>query len=196
MHTSNFLSSSIKQFQYYKSLGDKTFNQLKDEDLFFTSNSSSNSIAIIVNHLHGNMMSRWTNFLTEDGEKSWRTRDEEFENVIKTRNELLRKWEEGWSTLFNALDTINESNIDQEVYIRNMGHTIIEAIQRQLCHYAYHVGQIIYISKMIIDCKWKSLSIPKGGSKEYNASKFNTSKHKEHFTEEFLNEYHIPYEDD
>jgi len=182
----NFLQSTIKQFTYYKMLGDKTFVQLADEDLFWQSPSENNSIAIIVNHLHGNMQSRWTNFLTTDGEKDFRNRDQEFENLIKTRSELIAKWSEGWHTLFTALDSVDEENFGQLVYIRNQGHTIVEAINRQLAHYAYHVGQIVLIGQMRRGKDWQSLSIPKGNSKIYNEKKFGQEKHRGHFTDEFL----------
>ena len=182
----NYLESVIKQFQYYKLLGDKTFEQLDDEELFWQYNTGSNSIAIIVNHLWGNMKSRWTDFLTSDGEKEWRNRDLEFESVINSRAELLEKWEEGWSCLFDALRSINENNFDTVVYIRNQGHTIVEAVNRQLAHYAYHTGQIVFIGKMVKGENWRSLSIPKGKSSEFNIEKFAKGKHREHFTDEFI----------
>lgn len=184
----NYLESAHKQFEYYKMLGEKTFDQLEDQDLFWQYNEASNSIAIIVKHLWGNMLSRWTDFLTTDGEKEWRNREGEFEADIKTRTELNEKWNEGWGCVFDALDSINESNFDTTIYIRNMGHTIPEAINRQLAHYAYHIGQIVYIGRMIKDEEWQSLSIPKGKSKEYNAEKFSKPKRKEHFTDEFVDD--------
>lgn len=183
----NYLQSAIKQFEYYKSLGDKTFSQLTDDQLFWQYNQESNSIAIIVNHLSGNMLSRWTDFLTSDGEKDWRNREEEFQNIIYTKNELLENWHKGWNCLFTALNSLSEKDFDRIIYIRNQGHSVVEAINRQLCHYAYHVGQIVYIGKMIIDNNWKSLSIPKGNSVQYNQEKFSQSKEKRHFTDEFLN---------
>ncbi len=183
---SEYLQSVNKQFQYYKLLGEKTFSQLSDDQLFHKASEESNSIAIIVNHLSGNMLSRWTNFLSEDGEKSWRKRDKEFEDLIKTRNELRHTWEMGWNCLFDAMDSIDENNFDQEIYIRNQGHTITEAINRQLAHYAYHVGQIVFIGQMIKKGDWQSLSIPKGNSRIYNQEKFSKAKHKAHFTDEYL----------
>lgn len=175
-----------KQFEYYKLLGDLTFAQLKEQDLFWQYNPESNSIAIIVKHLWGNMLSRWTDFLTADGEKEWRDRDGEFEATIQTKEELIEKWNAGWECLFTALDSVNEDNADTTVYIRNMGHTITEAVNRQLAHYAYHVGQIVFIGRMIRGAEWQSLSIPKGDSKAYNAEKFSLEKRKAHFTDEFL----------
>jgi hypothetical protein len=132
------------------------------------------------------MLSRWTDFLTSDGEKTWRDRDGEFEADIKDRAELLAKWEAGWTCLFNALDTVNAENFDTTIYIRNMGHTIVEAVNRQMAHYAYHVGQMVYLGRMIQGENWESLSIPKGESKTYNKEKFAKSKRKAHFTDEFL----------
>lgn len=183
---SDFLSSVVRQFEYYKLLGDKTLVQLEDKDLFHQVNSESNSIAIIVNHLWGNMLSRWTNFLSSDGEKEWRKRDLEFEDVIKTREELLNRWEEGWDCLFNALNPLTEEDLSRIVYIRNQGHTVTEAINRQMGHYAYHVGQMIFLGKQLKGSDWESLSIPKGASKSYNQDKFAQEKKRSHFTDEFL----------
>jgi len=171
-----YLESAKKEFGYYKLLGEETFSQLTDEQLFIEATSESNSIATIVKHLRGNMLSRWTDFLTTDGEKEWRKRDEEFENDISTREELLQKWQEGWSCLFMALDSISDDDLSRVIYIRNQGHTILEAINRQLSHYPYHIGQIVFIGKMLSDKNWNSLSIPKGGSKEYNRDKFSNPK--------------------
>lgn len=182
----NYLESVRKQFEYYKMLGDKTIAQLDEKDLFWQYNEDSNSIAIIVKHIWGNMMSRWTDFLTSDGEKEWRNREAEFDADIKTKETLLEKWEAGWTCLFTALDAVNEENFETTIYIRNMGHTITEAINRQLAHYSYHVGQMVFLGKMIQGTNWKSLSIPRGQSATYNADKFSQPKRKEHFTKEFL----------
>jgi len=187
MSNLQYLLSAKKEFEYYKKLGEKTFAQLTDEQLFNQINSESNSIATIIKHLRGNMLSRWTDFLTTDGEKEWRKRDDEFENDISTRKELLVKWEEGWSCLFNALDSISDDDLSRIIYIRNQGHTILEAINRQLSHYPHHIGQIVFIGKMLSDKNWNSLSIPKGGSKEYNQDKFSKPKTNQHFTDELRN---------
>ena len=186
--TNDYLKSTIKQFEYYKMLGEKTFAQLTDEELFWQYNEESNSIATIVKHLWGNMLSRWTDFLTTDGEKEWRKREAEFDNDIADRTELLAKWNEGWACLLNAIHPLTENDLTKEIFIRNQGHTIAEAINRQLAHYPYHVGQIVFIGKMLCNDKWASLSIPKGESTEYNADKFSKPKHKQHFTDEFINE--------
>jgi hypothetical protein len=177
-----YLESVKKQFEYYKMLGEKTFEQIPEEKLFWQLNEESNSISMIVKHLNGNMLSRWTDFLTSDGEKEWRKRDEEFDNDIKTKIELLSKWNEGWECLFNAINALTEKDLENEIYIRNMGHSISEAINRQLAHYPYHIGQIVFIGKIIQNKDWNSLSIPKGKSKEYNNEKFSKPKRKEHFT--------------
>jgi hypothetical protein len=182
----NYLESTRKQFDYYKLLGEKSFDQLQDEDLLWQFNQDSNSIAVMVKHLAGNMLSRWTNFLSEDGEKSWRNRDGEFEGTIQNKKELLEAWNEGWTCLFEAMDSVSESNFDQVVYIRNQGHSITEALQRQLAHYAYHVGQIVYTARMIKGSEWQSLSIPKNASLAYNQEKFSQEKKRAHFTDEYL----------
>lgn len=181
----NYLESVIKQFDYYKLLGEKTFAQIPDEKLFWQYNQDSNSIATIVKHLWGNMMSRWTDFLITDGEKEWRNRDGEFENDIANKEELLQKWNEGWRIFLDTLNSLTSDDLEKIIYIRNQGHTVLEAINRQLAHYPYHIGQIVFIGKMCAE-KWHSLSIPKGNSNQYNAKKFSEPKHEEHFTNEFL----------
>ncbi len=183
----DYLNSVKKQFEYYKMLGEKTFDQLSDEQLFWQYNKESNSIATIVKHLRGNMLSRWTNFLTSDGEKEWRNREAEFDNDLTSREELLSKWNEGWRCLFDAINTLTESDLQTEIFIRNQGHTVVEAINRQLAHYPYHVGQIVFVGKMVRNHEWTSLSIPKGNSREFNADKFSKPKQRQHFTEEYFN---------
>jgi hypothetical protein len=182
----DYLESVRKQFEYYKMLGEKTFNQLTEEQLFWQFNEETNSIGIIVKHLTGNMLSRWTDFLISDGEKEWRNRESEFETAYVSKKELIELWGKGWECLFNALDSINEENIGTEIYIRNQGHSITEAINRQLAHYPYHIGQIVFIGKMLMNEKWQSLSIPRGNSDQYNAEKFSKPKQKEHFTKEYI----------
>lgn len=186
MPSANYLESVRKQFAYYQMLGDKTFEQLSEAQLFWRYNADSNSIAIIVKHLWGNMLSRWTNFLEADGEKTWRNRETEFAQTIQNRAELLQKWEEGWQCLFQALDQVTSDNLEQLIYIRNQGHTVMEAINRQLAHYAYHVGQIVFIGKMLKGQQWQSLSIPKGQSEAFNADKFSQPALRQHFTDEYL----------
>lgn len=182
----SYLTSAIKQFEYYKLLGEKTFDQLNDNQLFFHYNEESNAIATIVNHLCGNMLSRWTDFLTSDGEKEWRNREAEFDQSIDTREEMMKRWQLGWDCLFNALRGISEEQLEDIIYIRNQGHTIVEAINRQLAHYPYHIGQIVYIGKMLQDSAWTSLSIPRGNSTSYNDSHFSQPKSVKHFTDDFI----------
>ncbi|MFC4094686.1 DUF1572 family protein [Euzebyella saccharophila] len=172
--TTNYLKSSKFEFQRYKILGDRSFEQLTFEQIRWQPSVHDNSIALIVKHMVGNMLSRWTNFLKEDGEKSWRHRENEFQAPYENRREFLAAWEEGWSCLFNALDSVNTENFDAPVFIRSEHHTITEAINRQLAHYANHVGQIVYLSKMIKGEDWISPSIPKGGSIEFNKKKFGS----------------------
>jgi len=180
----NYLNDVKSQFEYYKSVGEKTFNQLDENELFWQYNTASNSIAVIVNHLWGNMKSRWTNFLTSDGEKEWRNRDLEFESVIETEEEFYKKWNDGWQCLFMALNSINKNNFYTTIYIRNQAHTTVDAINRQLAHYSYHIGQITYIGRMIKGDDWVSLTIPKGKSSEFNATKFSKGKHDGHFSDD------------
>ena len=182
----DYLESVIKQFEYYKLLGDKTIAQLLDEKLFWQYNTESNNIATIIKHLHGNMLSRWTDFLKTDGEKEWRNRDSEFENDITDKATVLKQWEEGWKCTFDTLKSLKEEDLQKIIYIRNQGHTVLEAINRQFAHYPYHVGQIVFIGKMILNEKWQSLSIPRGKSADYNSEKFSKEKHKEHFTDEYI----------
>lgn len=168
----SYLDSVKFEFRRYKAYGDKTFAQLTEEQLHRQPSKEDNSIAIIIKHLAGNMLSRWTNFLTEDGEKTWRKRDSEFERPPKSRNDLIELWEKGWNCLFTALDGIDDSNFNTQIKIRDKEHSIPEAINRQLAHYASHVGQIIFLGKMIKGHEWESLSIPKGGSKAFNQKMF------------------------
>lgn len=183
---SKFFTTSIKQFEYYKMLGEKAMEQVTDEQLFIKISAESNSIAVIVKHLWGNMLSRWTDFLTADGEKEWRDREGEFVDDMNTRVELLQKWNEGWACLLNTLKNLKPEDEHKIVYIRNQGHTVQEAVMRQLAHYPYHVGQMVYLGKYFADSRWKSLSIPKGGSSNYNKDKFLKEKGVRHFTDEYL----------
>ena len=161
-----FLESATKRLSYYKELGDKTFTVLNTNDFHFTPNEESNSIAVIIQHVSGNMLSRWTDFLTTDGEKEWRHRDTEFESDsyrIKetSKEQLIELWETGWKCCFDAIESLTEDDLLKTIYIRGEGLSVVDAINRQLAHYPYHVGQIIYVAKMIKDKKWESLSIPR-----------------------------------
>jgi hypothetical protein len=182
----HYLESARRQFQMYKALGEKAMAQISDDALNWQANEDANSITVIVKHLWGNMLSRWTDFLTTDGEKPWRERDAEFEAETMTREELMHKWEEGWQCLFKALNSIEDADLDRIVYIRNEGDTLLNAINRQISHYSYHVGQIVFIAKMLSSENWESLSIPHNKSAEYNESKFSREKTNKHFTDEWV----------
>lgn len=166
----------IKRFQYYKELGDKTLAQLSEEQIFWQYNEESNSIAVIIKHTAGNMLSRWTNFLTEDGEKSWRNRDSEFVNSFKTKEEVLEYWEKGWNCLFEALNQINDENIHSTIYIRGEAHSVLDAVLRQLAHYPYHIGQIVFLGKMLKNEDWKTLSIARNKSQDFNNEMLSKSE--------------------
>jgi hypothetical protein len=164
----NFLKDTIKRFKYYKELGDKTFAQLKDEDVLFRPSTDSNSIAVIVQHLYGNMLSRWTNFLTEDGEKEWRKRDSEFEAIVLSKADVLSFWNTGWDCLLKTLESLTDEDLEETITIRSEPLQVYDAILRQLAHYPYHVGQIVNIGKMIKDDAFTTLSIAKNKSKDFN----------------------------
>lgn len=180
------LSTSLLQFKYYRQLGFKAMEQVDEDCLFLVNGGHNNSIAMIIQHLSGNMISRWTNIFTEDGEKPWRDRDKEFEVVIHDRTTLLKVWDEGWQCLFDSLAALNASDLDRIIYIRNEGMTVSDAILRQLCHYSYHVGQIVLLSKQYVKGEWKSLSIPKNASQGYNQQKFDQIKAQKHFLNSLL----------
>lgn len=163
-----FLDACIKKFKHQKKLGDKTFEQLDEAGFLFKPSPDSNNIAIIVQHMYGNMMSRWTNFLTEDGEKEWRKRDEEFEDAVSSKDALIDMWENGWKLVFDTLQALQESDVAATVLIRKEPLSVCDAIIRQIDHYGYHVGQIVQLGKIVKDKDWSTLSIAKGKSKEFN----------------------------
>lgn len=163
-----YLDSAINRLLTYKILGDKTFAQLGEPDFNYSPNAESNSIATIIRHLHGNMRSRWTNFLTEDGEKPGRNRDTEFESGYIGKAAAIALWEEGWNCLLSALRSLKEEDLLKTITIRREPLIVIDAINRQLAHYPHHVGQIVYIGKMIRGENWQSLSIPRGASDQFN----------------------------
>lgn len=166
----SYVSDSSALLFYYKKLGERAMEQCPDEDLFVAQDAESNSIAIIVKHMAGNMRSRWTDFLTSDGEKPDRNRDSEFEDAPKTRGQLLELWESGWKCAFNALEPLTDADLTRMVTIRTEPHSVMQAINRQIAHYAYHVGQIVYLAKHFAALKtgkWKSLTVPRGKSKEF-----------------------------
>ena len=182
----DFLPSARKQFAYYQLLGEQALAQVPDEALNWQPNAACNSLASIVKHLAGNMRSRWTDFLTTDGEKPWRDREAEFDNDLTTRAAILAAWETGWHCLFAALDALTEADLERIIYIRNQGHTVLEAINRQLAHYPHHVGQLVLMGKLVQGEAWQSLSIPRGNSAAFNAGKFAQAPHRAHFTDEVL----------
>ncbi|WP_310557989.1 DUF1572 family protein [Flavobacterium sp.] len=187
--TNSYLESVKKQFLYYKTLGEKAMDQLEPEQLFVSINEDTNSIATIVKHLSGNMLSRWTDFLSSDGEKEWRNRDLEFDSRFlgNDKEELLNVWNKGWDCFLDALNRLHNEQLSTIIYIRNEGHTVIEAINRQLAHYPYHIGQIVFYAKMLKKSEWTSLSIPKNKSNNYNSDKFSKEKSIRNFTDDELN---------
>ncbi len=184
----HFLDSTKNLFRMYKVLGERAMAQVEETELNWQANEDSNSIVSIVKHLWGNMLSRWTNFLTTDGEKPWRKRDAEFELEFLSREKMMLLWEEGWQCVFDTLDTLTDDDLDKTVYIRNEGHLVTDAINRQIAHYSYHIGQIVYVAKLRIKHDWNSLSIPRNKSAEYNAGKFGQEKHDKQFTDDWLDQ--------
>ena len=179
----SFLKSSILQFKYHKELGEKTIEQIPEAQLSYKLNSETNNINTIVKHLSVNMVSRWSEFLNSDVEKEWRDRDDEFIDTIKTKAELINIWNQGWNVLFDTLENLSNEDLNKISFIRNQGHTVVECIHRQLCHYSYHIGQIVMIGRVICGEKWKTLSIQKGESKQYNSLKFSNKKEVKNFLE-------------
>lgn len=155
-----------KRFNSLKEQGDKTLSQLNHEQYHWTINEESNSIAVIVKHISGNMISRWTDFLTTDGEKSTRNRDDEFIDSLTTE-EILTAWEKGWQVFLDAIEQLTEADLEKVITIRGEQHSVIDAIERQMSHYAQHVGQIIYIAKQVTGSQWQTLSIPRGQSQSF-----------------------------
>jgi hypothetical protein len=164
-----YLDEVRRQFRGHKRLAEGAMAQVKDEELWMALDSESNSIAVIVKHLAGNMRSRFTDFLTSDGEKPDRHRDQEFEmHSAATRAEVMRWWEEGWGRVFSAIEALKLEDLMSTVTIRGEPHTVLQALNRQVAHYAYHVGQIVFLAKHFRSSEWKSLSVPRGKSEEYN----------------------------
>ena len=166
--TTSYLEDSLELFRYYKKLAERAMAQVNDEQLFASLDEEANSIAVIVKHMVGNMRSRWTDFLTADGEKPDRNRDTEFVNPPATREELMRLWEEGWSYVFGALEPLSDADLGRPVTIRGEAHSVTQAINRQVAHYAHHIGQIVFLAKHFAQERWQSLSIPRNRSAEFN----------------------------
>ena len=162
-------------FRQYKTLGEKAMEQVEDKRLFWVFNNDSNSVAMIVQHVSGNMLSRFTNFYEEDGEKPWRNRDREFESVLSTREEVMSAWNKGWDCFMNIINNLHDLDLERTVYIRGEAHSVMEALNRQMAHYSYHIGQIVFLSKMVAEKEWQSLSIAKNRSQEFNDKKLGNS---------------------
>lgn len=178
------ISAYQKQFSYYRSLADKAIAQIEDHQLFEKASVESNSIAVMMKHMAGNMLSRWTDIFESDGEKSWRNREDEFINTFSSKEELLAHWNSGWERLEETLEDLSDEDLDTIIYIRNMGCTLHDAIIRQVSHYAYHVGQIVFTARLLKATGFESLSIPLGKSAEYNQSKFSREKEIKHFVDD------------
>ncbi len=166
----HYLADAIKTFRDYKKLAERAFAQTSDEDFFKTIDEESNSIAVNIKHMAGNMLSRWTDFLTTDGEKPERDRDIEFVMLPgTTRDDMITYWEKGWQCVFDAVEPLGRDDLMRTVTIRGQDHTVIQALNRQLAHYAYHTGQIVFLAKHFKSSDWQSLSVPRNRSAEFNA---------------------------
>lgn len=163
-----YLTDALESFRNYKRLAEKAFGQISDQQFFQTLDPIANSIAVLVKHIAGNQRSRWRDFLTSDGEKADRNRDTEFEITLETRESLMEFWESGWQMLFDALEPLTPSDFEKSILIRGEPHSIIQAVNRQLTHYAYHVGQITFLAKHFRSDEWQTLSVPRGRSAEFN----------------------------
>ena len=166
--TTDYVRDSIAIFRYYKKLTERAIGQVTDEQLAAMLDPEMNSIALIVKHMAGNMRSRWTDFLTSDGEKPNRNRDTEFVDPPATRDALLATWNEGWDCLFRALEPLTEQDLERSVTIRGEVHSVMQAINRQMAHYSYHCGQIVFLAKHFKSADWQSLTVPRGKSEEFN----------------------------
>jgi uncharacterized damage-inducible protein DinB len=166
--TTSYLEDSLTIFRYYKSLAERAIAQVSDDQLLATLDGEMNSIAVIVKHVTSNMRSRWTDFLTRDGEKPGRDRDAEFVDPPPTREALLAAWEEGWNCVFTALEPLSDDDLGRTITIRGEAHSVMQAINREVAHYSYHCGQIVFLAKHLRSDAWKSLSIPRGRSNEFN----------------------------
>jgi hypothetical protein len=173
----HYLADALYTFRYYKTLAERAFAQISDEDFFRTIDEESNSIAVNIKHMAGNMLSRWTDFLTTDGEKPERNRDLEFVMLPETtKADMLAYWEQGWKVTFDAIEPLEPDDLLRTITIRGQDHTVVQAIDRQMAHYAYHVGQIVYLAKHFKASDWQSLSVPKNKSAEFNAKLQNRER--------------------
>jgi uncharacterized damage-inducible protein DinB len=166
--STSYIEDSLSLFRYYKKLAESAIEQVSDDELFKTLDEEMNSMAVIVKHMAGNMRSRWTNFLTSDGEKPDRDRDSEFIAPPQTRAELMRVWNQGWDRVFEALEPLKDADLERKVLIRGEPHSVMQAINRQIAHYSYHCGQIVFLAKHFRGSCWKSLTVPRNRSAEFN----------------------------
>jgi hypothetical protein len=166
--TTSYVTDSLSLFRYYKTLAERAMAQVTDDQLFAALDSESNSIAIIVRHMAGNMLSRWTDFLASDGEKPWRDRDAEFADPPATRAALLELWEDGWRCVFQAVEPLTDAGLGRSITIRGEAHSVMQAINRQVAHYSYHCGQIVFLAKHLVQERWQVLSVPRGKSGDFN----------------------------
>jgi Protein of unknown function (DUF1572) len=166
--STSYLQDSLSVFRYYKKLTERAMQQVSDEQLFAVLDGEMNCIAIIVKHLVGNMRSRWTDFLVSDGEKPDRKRDTEFEDPSANRAALMKLWEQGWDYVFTALEPLSDADMERTVEIRGEPHSVMQAINRQIAHYAYHCGQIVFLAKHLQASQWKSLTVPRDKSEDFN----------------------------
>ena len=185
----NYLESIKKQMLYYKIIAEKAIDQLETPQLFVSTNDDTNSIATLIKHISGNMISRWTDFLSSDGEKEWRNRDGEFDTqfIENDKKSVILIWNKGWDCFFNTINSLTNEDLSKIIYIRNEGQTVVDAINRQLAHYPYHIGQIVFYAKMLKNNEWSSLSIPRNKSINYNTNKFSKEKTLKHFTDDEIN---------
>jgi hypothetical protein len=166
--STSYIEDSLSLFRYYKKLAEGAMEQVSDKELFTALDDEMNSIAIIAKHMAGNMRSRWTDFLTSDGEKPDRNRDSEFVAPPKTREDLMRVWNDGWLRVFQALEPLSNSDLERKIFIRGEAHSVMQAVNRQIAHYSYHCGQIVFLAKHLKGTSWKSLSVPRNKSAEFN----------------------------
>src|SRR5271170_2094950 len=166
--TTSYVEDSLSIFRYYKKLAERAMEQVSDEQLFATLDEGMNSIAVIVKHMSGNMQSRWTDFLTSDGEKPGRDRDAEFSDPPGTRAALLQLWEDGWQCVLGTIESLSDADLGRTITIRGEAHSVMQAINRQVAHYSYHCGQIVFLAKHLRHDRWQNLSVPRGKSEEFN----------------------------
>lgn len=166
--TTSYVNDSLSLFRYYKTLAERAIAQVTEDRLFAALDGESNSIAALVKHMAGNMLSRWTDFLTTDGEKPWRDRDAEFSDPPTTRVALLDLWEGGWRCVFGAIEPLTDADLGRSITIRGEAHSVMQAINRQVAHYSYHCGQIVFLAKHLAHERWQVLSVPRGKSGDFN----------------------------